>query len=150
MVVVVVMAIVLLAFYEGKVGSLAGAGGGSPSPPPPAKVIVAKAGSLWSLGAGAYEQVGPVSLPSGATSWSTSGGFTATHGITAYILTSHQFAGYTGGTPGSYVWTSGPVDSGSVNASGLAPGTYEFVWDNSNSATSSSAKITTDVVCTPG
>ena len=146
-VVVLVAALIVGLWVLSASSSAPSSGGGGNNLPPP--VTVATSGTVWPLSAGQYEYLGPVSLSTGASSWSTSGSFTASNGITAYILTSSQFQSYSGGTPSSYYWTSGQASSGSVNANGLPPGTYYFVWDNTNLIYSSSVQITANIVCSP-
>ena len=129
---------------------LATSNGTSATCPLPAAVSVVSSGTVWNLNAGSYENVGPVNL-SGLThalSWALSGGFTASNGISAYVMTSAEYAAWGGsGQPSSYFWTSGSVSSGSINTN-VPDGTYYFVWDNTNFLTSSSVSITSNVVAT--
>ncbi len=137
------------------VGALAAIGGFSPkssgtpyTPPPPARVTVVTSGTVWNLNAGTYEYVGSVDLTSNS-SWTLSGTFTASNGITAYAMTSSQYSAWGGsGTPTAYYWTSGTgVTSGSVNTN-LPAGTFYFVWYNTNLIYSSSVDITSNIVAT--
>jgi len=118
------------------------------TPPPPATVTVVTSGTVWNLNAGSYEPVGPIDLTSNS-SWTMSGTFSATYGITAYVMTSGEYSAWGGfGTPSAYYWTSGPsVTSGSVNTN-LPSNTYYFVWDNTNIFISTSVQITGNVVAT--
>lgn len=119
------------------------------TPPPPATITVATTGTVWNLNAGQYEQVGPVDLTSNL-SWTISGSFTATNGVTAYVMNSSQYSNWGGSSssPSSYYWTSGPdVSSGSVSVV-LPTGIYYFVWITPNVFTSTSVDITSNVVAT--
>lgn len=111
-------------------------------------VTVVPSGTVWNLDAGYYEEVGPVDLTS-HSSWATSGTFTATNGIAAYIMDSSQYSAWGGsGNPTTYFWTSGTgVDTGSISTI-LSADTYYFVWLNTNLITSSSVTITSNVQAT--
>jgi hypothetical protein len=147
-VVVVVVVVALVALAASGVFSPKPVSTPPSSPPPPATVTVVSSGTVWNLNAGTYESVGPTDLTSNS-SWTMSGDFTASNGITAYAMTSAQYSAWGGsGTPPSYYWTSGKgVTSGSVNVV-LPDGTYYFVWDNTNIITSTSVEITTTVLAT--
>jgi hypothetical protein len=147
--VAVVVAVVLVVLV------LAASGAFSPKapssnngPPPPAIVTVVTSGTVWNLNGNYYEAVGPIDLTSNS-SWIISGSFTASNGITAYVMTSSEYSAWGGsGSPSAYYWTSGPsVTSGSVNTI-LPSGTYYFVWDNTNIFTSTSVQITSNVIAT--
>jgi hypothetical protein len=148
--VVVVLLVVLLALaLSGTFSPKSTNNPTSPTPPtPPAVVTVATSGTVWNLDAGYYEYVGPVDLTTNS-SWTTSGTFTASAGITAYVMDSTQYASWGGsGNPSAYYWTSGPgVTSGSVNTV-LPADTFYFVWDNTNTVTESSVTITSNVIAT--
>jgi hypothetical protein len=117
--------------------------------PSPAVFQVVSSGTVWNLGAGTYESAGPVSLTSNP-SWTVSGTFTATNGITAYIMTSSEYSAWGGsGSPNAYSWTSGHVTSGTANTY-LTAGTYYFVWENTNIFTSTSVEITSSIIATAG
>jgi hypothetical protein len=143
---VVLVALVLAA--SGAFSPKAPSSNNGPPPPPPAIVTVVTSGTVWNLNAGYYEDVGPIDLTSNS-SWTISGSFTASNGITAYVMTSSEYSAWGGsGSPSAYYWTSGSsVTSGSVNTN-LPSGTYYFVWDNTNSFTSTSVQITSDVIAT--
>lgn len=145
MVIVVVVVVVILAISIIALGLFAAH---VVSTLQPNTVTVASAGTVWNLDAGYYEDVGPIDLTS-SSSWVTSGTFTASAGIDAYIMTSSEYSAWGGsGTPTAYEWTSGSgVTSGSIDTI-LDSGTYYFVWENTNLITSSSVDITTSVVAT--
>jgi hypothetical protein len=147
-VVVVVAVIALVAILaSGALSPKSSPSAGGPGALPPAEVQVAASGTVWNLNAGNYEYVGAVSLTSNS-SWTISGTFTATNGITAYVMTSSEYSAWGGsGSPSAYSWTSGSVTSGAVNTY-LYAGTYYFVWDNTNTFTSTSVEITSNVIAT--
>jgi hypothetical protein len=108
----------------------------------PTTITVVPAGTVWNVDAGYYEPIGPVDLTS-RSEWAVSGAFTATEGIAAYVMTESEYTAWGGsGTPTAYEWTSGPgVTSGDIDTI-VDGGTYFFVWENTNSVTSTSVDIT--------
>jgi hypothetical protein len=115
----------------------------------PSTVTVVPAGTAWNLNPGAHEDQGPIALTSGL-SWSIAGTYTATAGgITVYILTSSQYSTWGGlGEPSIYEWTSGTgITAGALNAV-VPPGTYYFLWDNTNTTTPTYVDITSNVTAT--
>jgi type II secretory pathway pseudopilin PulG len=137
-VVVVVIVLVIVA------AALIGSGNKSNS----TQTIIAS-GTVYNLNAGYYESVGPVDLTS-SSSWTIAGTFTASNGITVYVLTSSQYAAWgQSGSPSSYYWTSGAdVVSGAFNTN-LPSGTYYFIWINPNLTLTTSVDITSAVTATP-
>ena len=117
-------------------------------PPPPVSITVVTSGTVWNLNPGHYEYIGSVALTSNS-SWTISGTFTATNGITAYVMTSSEYSAWGGsGSPSSYYWTSGTnIASGSISTV-LPAGTYYFVFDNTHSYSSTSVQITSNIVAT--
>jgi hypothetical protein len=114
----------------------------------PTTVTVAPAGTVWNVSAGSYKEAGPVDLTS-RSEWAVSGAFTATQGIAAYVMTSSEYSAWGGsGTPITYEWTSGPgVTSGEIDTI-VDSGTYYFVWENTNSVTSTTVDVTIAVTAT--
>jgi hypothetical protein len=150
-IVVVVLVVAVLALagtFSPKSSSPSGGTGGGGGGQPPAQDTIVTSGTVWNLNAGYYEDVGPADLTSNS-SWTVTGSFTASHSITAYVMTSGEYSAWGGsGKPSSYFWTSGPsVNSGSVNTN-LPANDYYFVWDNTNYITSTSVQITSNVVAT--
>jgi hypothetical protein len=97
---------------------------------------------VWQIDAGHYEAAGPADVPYPAT---VNGSFTASNGITAYLMTSNEFQGFaSSGTASSYVWTSGSVSSATVDTN-TGEGTYYVVFENTNFITSTSVQITASV-----
>jgi hypothetical protein len=120
-------------------------------------VPIASNGTNWdiepsNLSSNSYQDVGPIDLTSNS-SWTTSGTFTASYAVRAIFMTASQYSSwerdaYEEGLPsGSYVWATGNVLSGSVNAT-LAAGTYYLVWDNINLFLTTLVHITTPVIAT--
>jgi hypothetical protein len=114
----------------------------------PEVVAVAPSGTAWTITEGSSAHVGPINLTS-KSAWIVSGMFTATLGVSAFVLTEEDFLDWGGaGSPPNFVWTSGPdVTSQTYNFT-LSSNTYYFVWINVNSSPSASVKITAEVRAT--
>ena len=123
----------------------------------PGPVTISNNGTSWTveatptdLSSNSYQSVGPADLAS-SPFWTISGTFTASVGIRAIIFTPTQYStwevsSYEQALPaGSYVWATGNVLSGSVNAT-LSSGTYYLVWDNLNLYYSTSVRVTSAIV----
>ena len=123
----------------------------------PGPVTISNNGTSWTveatptdLSSNSYQSVGPADLAS-SPFWTISGTFTASVGIRAIIFTQTQYStwevsSYEQALPaGSYVWATGNVLSGSVNAT-LSSGTYYLVWDNLNLYYSTSVRVTSAIV----
>jgi hypothetical protein len=117
-------------------------------------ITVIPSGTVYSLDAGYYEDIWTSltefwSNGSLVQQYIVTGSFIDTNGITAYIMTSDEYATWDSGSGSlSYQWTSGSdVTSGGIDTV-LSSNTYYFVFENTNSITSTTVSITSDVVAT--
>lgn len=76
--------------------------------------------------------------------YNISGQFTATEGVTIYIMSPSEFSSYSTGASYTYYYTTGEVSSGSVNAT-MVSGSYYIVFANTNSASESSVTVFTAI-----
>lgn len=147
-IVVVIAAVFLFSAYRPGNTTASGSNNGNTNPPPgpvntpPAPITVVASGTVWPLSAGQYEYA----EFSTAASGTLTGSFTATAGVTGYVMNPAEYAAYSSsGSASSYLYTTGHVSSGTLNTN-LAAGTYYLVFANTNLITSTSVDWTTGCV----
>lgn len=122
--------------------SSGGSNPGGNAPPPPETVVAS--GTVWTLNAGQYEYLEFTTSATGALT----GSFTATNGVTAYVMDPSEYASFSSSSSASsYVYTTGHVSSGSMNTN-LGSGSYYLVLENTNLITTTSVDWTSDCAVT--
>jgi hypothetical protein len=115
--------------------------------PAPSNEILGEVGIQTTIDAGQYLGI-TFSADSNAT---VSGTFWTTYNISAYLMTSGEYAGLVksgNGTIPGYVWTSGHVTSGAIDQS-LPPGSWVLAFLNSNPAQATELLFTSNIVLAP-
>jgi hypothetical protein len=106
----------------------------------PYTVQVVSSGTVVPINAGHYTSykftLPAPTLPTQTITYTITGSFTATNGITAYIMGPSDFLVFSSGSPSYYFYTTAKVSSGGINTILLA-GTYYLVFDNTNPTTES-------------
>jgi hypothetical protein len=113
----------------------------------PMTVQVISSGTVVPIKAGHYTSymftLPPPFYATQTISYTITGSFTATNGITAYIMGPSDFSVFSSGSPSYYFYTTAKVSSGGISTI-LSAGKYYLVFDNTN-LTESSATITQSI-----
>lgn len=114
------------------------------APPAPVAVVLIRAGSTTNVTAGSYFYYA-WSLPE---TEKIGGYFTATSAVSAYLLSTTQFANtYPNGTPQTSTWSSGNVTASGISAR-LGPGAWYLDFVDAKGAPNATVDITRAVTAT--
>ena len=114
----------------------------------PVSYTFVSAGTVYTIGPGQYDYVAgglPPPQVGQTITYTLTGSFTATNGITVYFMNYTSFTSSALGS--SFVYSSGNVTSGAIGVNHLpVANAYYLVFDNTNPTTNSTVTITQAVV----